>query len=742
MQEFMIRQMFLTVLSLSLSGALVGILIAVIHPFTGKHFSKKWNYYIWLLVVVRLLIPFHFEAGFPRTLHFHAASGQNDSTVRPENMVQNDAGKQNDSGTAQFDDMLLPRPATAAPRGVDKAIDETLLAADIWTAAAYVWFLGVLLALLIKLLNYQCFQNRMKKNCMRITDNRITTMENVFCARLHISNIPAIYESAAVSSPMTIGLWNPMIVIPKIIFERNGSAVPCMGQDLTNFQLVLHHELIHIARRDLLYKWVYQILLCIHWFNPVLHRIGRQLNSDCELSCDEAVLAELTETGKQLYGNVLLDAAEQNIACRQSAFSTTLLQNKKDLKKRLDNILHYKKATHLRHALSACAFVMVLALSACSTVWISSGDVSASEPEQDSSAGTDSMNPAAGTEAPCDEDSGESSLFWQMLSSFKSADSYVDNFTGPDRSSDAWKVYDDEKLLAGEDIQENWAAYNYRNGSCNLRIRGFVLYGSDSFVIAYADQDTDVNITSSFDIREGKFKIIHATPDNSIVTLNDTGAETTQTVTLQKGRNVLKMVGQGAKLTNLEIDYSGLEQSGIHKVYYSESEEYGMQLRNAVISGETVQKDKVIGALAYLDNKDASEVFNALLSAGTTFTADELYEFLIYSDETLSSQYLLDAVNNGNIEPLSADTISQLMPYLAENCRAELLKSLPLEEFCDIFTENACYLNNRQVDECLTDYMDRGGVVTYSMYDEISCFVSKSTLQKLDEQLPALHELP
>lgn len=747
MQEFITRQLFLTVLSLSLSGAIIGMMIAAIHPFTGKYCSKKWNYYIWLLVVVRLLIPFHFEADFPRPLHFHTAFGQEDNTASPENTIQNDGGVWGNGGTAQFDDIQLPGPVGTGHPGrtadtSDKAIDVTLIAANVWTAAAYIWLLGAILAFLIKLLNYRHFQNRIKKSCIRVTDDGIITMENALCARLHVRKTPAIYESAAVSIPMTIGLWNPMIVLPKIISDRNGSAFPGMKQDLANLRLVLHHELIHVARRDLLYKWIYQILLCIHWFNPVLHRIGRRINSDCELSCDEAILAQLTETGKQLYGNVLLDAAEQNIACGQNAFITTLLENKKELKRRLDNILHYKKASRLRPVFSVCVFVMILNLSACGTVWISSGDISASEPVYDSSAGIDSDDMAADRESFRDENSGGSGLFWRILSSFTSADSFVDNFAGPDRSSDAWKAYDDEKLLAGEDIQENWAAYNYRGGGQKLRASGFVLYGTDSFVIAYADQDTDVDIKSFFDIREGKFKIIYVAPDNSIVTLNDTGAETTQTVTLQKGRNVLKMAGQGAKLADLAIDYSGLGKSGIKKVYSSETEEYGAQVVNGVISGETVRKDKVIDALAYIDDKDASEVFNVLLSAGTTFTTEELYEFLIYSDETLSSQYLLDAVNAGNIEPLSADAISELMPYLTENCQTELLKSLPLEEFYDIFAENACYLNNSQIDECLMDYMDRGGVVTYSMYDEISGYVSKSILQKLDRQLPALHELP
>ena len=52
-------QIFGVVLSLSVSGALVGLIILLIRPVTRKIFSKKWTYYLWLLVLIRLMIPVH-----------------------------------------------------------------------------------------------------------------------------------------------------------------------------------------------------------------------------------------------------------------------------------------------------------------------------------------------------------------------------------------------------------------------------------------------------------------------------------------------------------------------------------------------------------------------------------------------------------------------------------------------------------------------------------------------------------
>lgn len=792
MYDFITGTLFLTMLSLSLSGALIGILIAAIRPLTGKYFSKKWNYYIWLLVVVRLMIPFHFESVFPGLPHFHAQVSQNnDNTAQPAgaNMIQPNGGQTQfngnqtqsdnmilpngdlaqsdhfiqhendlaqsysmslpdnaltqsnritlpDSDSSQPNDITLPSYDLAQPDSItlpdgdssqsDNMIlpDDTqaqsvstilsdVLAANLLTAAALIWLGGAVLALMIRLLQYFRFRGRLKKDCMRITDWRVIAMENAFCAKLHIKKVPLLYESTTTYSPMTIGLWKPVIILPKTLSidgSITDSHIPVVDtppepRSVYQLQLILHHELVHVARKDLWYKWIYQLLLCIHWFNPVLHRIGRQINSDCELSCDEAILPELTETGKQMYGNILLDTAEQGIDCRQSAFSTTLLENKRNLKKRLDAILRYKKATRFRLALSACALVLMLVLSACSTVWLSAADMPASESDHDSSKGTN--------QEPID------SPLWNFLTN-----------AGIGSPSDSWEFYDNDEVLAGKDVYGSWEAYNYvRNNNQHLSASRIALYGTDSFAIVYADQDIDVQITSSFEIPDGKFKIIHVAPDGSVTTLNDTGEKTTQTITMQAGRNALKMVGQGKKMNNLEIDYSGIRESDFANVFFSEDEEYAYQVKNNLTP---VDKDRIIDTLYSWDEEDASEIFNTLLTSGTSFTADELSDFFIHSDPALSSKYLMEALQTQTIEPLSLNMISEIMPYLTGDCKTEVLKSLSVDDFYDAFADNIMYLDNSQRDECLMDYIARGGTLTYSMYDEISPFLDKSIKQKLD----------
>src|SRR5699024_1557799 len=122
---------------------------------------------------------------------------------------------------------------------------------------------------------------------------------------------------------------------------------------------------IHLKRHDLWYKWLLQLILCVHWFNPALLLLGKLMDRDCELSCDEAAIAPLTEQQRQRYGNILLDTAERQIKLRRSVLSATLLEGRENLKERLRGILVFRKRGTAVIFLSVLLFAAAAVLAAC-----------------------------------------------------------------------------------------------------------------------------------------------------------------------------------------------------------------------------------------------------------------------------------------------------------------------------------------------------------------------------------------
>ncbi len=76
------------------------------------------------------------------------------------------------------------------------------------------------------------------------------------------------------------------IVSPRLIFPVN------LVQELSAKELeaVLLHELIHIKRRDNLWRFMQMLFFCAFWFNPLIWWLNRRLTWESEKSCDEEVL--------------------------------------------------------------------------------------------------------------------------------------------------------------------------------------------------------------------------------------------------------------------------------------------------------------------------------------------------------------------------------------------------------------------------------------------------------------------
>ncbi len=125
----------------------------------------------------------------------------------------------------------------------------------------------------------------------------------------------------------------------------------------------LRHELTHYGRRDIWYKWLVVLAAALHWFNPLVHWMGRRIALDCELACDEAVLAALPPEERVKYGELLLALAARH-RLPPGVTATTLCEEKRQLKARLQGILGYRKPSR-RTLLLSLALGMALVCCAC-----------------------------------------------------------------------------------------------------------------------------------------------------------------------------------------------------------------------------------------------------------------------------------------------------------------------------------------------------------------------------------------
>lgn len=151
-----------------------------------------------------------------------------------------------------------------------------------------------------------------------------------------------------ISSPLTIGLFHPVMILPK---EYNSEDLP----------MYLSHELCHIRNHDALWKFISFITILIHWYNPFAYLLFLEIYGVCEKNCDEMVIAPFNETQKMYYANLIIESA-RNHSGSPLLFTGTFSTNNKLTKERILS-MERKKCKSLCRKVITALLTGVVALS-------------------------------------------------------------------------------------------------------------------------------------------------------------------------------------------------------------------------------------------------------------------------------------------------------------------------------------------------------------------------------------------
>ncbi len=298
----MLDNIFKAVLITSVIGTVATIGLTLIKPITKKYFSAGWHYYIWLVVLATMIIPFRFvipEKSFVPNIQENAGIWQEANFE--------------DSPVLEFVINNKELSNLADNNFTINKIDDTSNFPEVgMNIFSIVWISGVIAFFLSKLLGYILFVSRIRRESVEIPCPELKKYTNKKILTR---------QSYKVSSPLMLGIIRPTLILPKIT--------------MTAEQLdgVLSHEMMHFKRKDLLYKWFLNVVKCIHWFNPVVYYIARQVNIECEISCDLAVVKDMTREQENGYINTILALASAKNS-RIATMTTAMAGDKKTLQRR------------------------------------------------------------------------------------------------------------------------------------------------------------------------------------------------------------------------------------------------------------------------------------------------------------------------------------------------------------------------------------------------------------------------
>ncbi|MBS4042247.1 MAG: M56 family metallopeptidase [Chitinophagaceae bacterium] len=154
------------------------------------------------------------------------------------------------------------------------------------------------------------------------------------CSSLQITKNIVVKVSTKISTPLTIGVFKPIILLPIAVTNS-----------LTTAQLeaIIVHELAHIKRNDYLINLFLLLIDTFMFFNPFTKAIKKQILLEREHCCDDIVLQH--HYSAQFYSEALLQIAALRLQQKKLSFVVNAVSTKKELLIRIQRILNFQSTS-------------------------------------------------------------------------------------------------------------------------------------------------------------------------------------------------------------------------------------------------------------------------------------------------------------------------------------------------------------------------------------------------------------
>ncbi len=285
--------------------------VLLIRGLFRKAISPRVVYALWLVVVIRMLLPislFEADITLPEFLQNReieqtetqpaeseaSAAGQTTPDISFEQSVLTTPMDGTVSGTPVIPTSpaeTQPTTSTATDDAADAPIVQQSPVSDTtevplsvnWSRIAdLAWFCGAVIASLWVLLTGIAYTRQLQKD--RILYKTVRGIK--------------VYISVYAGVPCIVGLIPSIYITPEAANSKSET-------------LILIHEYTHLRHGDHIWAVVRALALIVFWWNPLVWIAAMVSKQDAELACDDAIAARLDEETRLRYAHILLDTIPQ-----------------------------------------------------------------------------------------------------------------------------------------------------------------------------------------------------------------------------------------------------------------------------------------------------------------------------------------------------------------------------------------------------------------------------------------------
>ena len=353
-----LQPFFDSVLRTTLQASLLICLILLLQTILRNRLGVRWHYCLWLLLLVRMAMPWAPESrvslfnllpeampqrqfehvdvqvGHKRADSFEAGADTSKPTPIPTTPVA----------------QIQPEARTATPPMSKEAKGPAKSAFPRFAIMLpLAWLAGVLVLAI-----YVCTSSlnflRIVRLRRPVTDQKILDLLEDCKSQMGIRTILGVVATDKVKCPALFGFVRPRLLLPEGMIEALSE------QEL---RYVFLHELAHLKRHDIYIGWLITLLQVMHWFNPLVWLAFYRMRSDRELACDALVLARTQSDEPKSYGRIIVNLVERFSRPQRLPGMAGILETKAQLKRRVTMIARFKKNSYQWSPLGVILIIML-----------------------------------------------------------------------------------------------------------------------------------------------------------------------------------------------------------------------------------------------------------------------------------------------------------------------------------------------------------------------------------------------
>ncbi len=346
------------VLNMSIVGSIMFFIFVLLKPITQKHFNSSWHYIMLISVLILYIIPVNSFIRLPikpipNIPKFEIGESTVSKSINTKEDIK-DVENNNIGMGKETSEYAVGAADKAKERDIEHIKSDNRELQNIKfninnykDMILYTWIIGAITILLMKFISYIRFKSAILRDSTIVEKEDIVKLFNKCKEELNINTNVQLRTFSTISSPMLIGIFNPIVLISNI------------EEDHKRLEMILLHELNHYRRKDVIIKAFALIINAFHWFNPIIFILLKEMNKYCEYSIDEKVVEEMDINERKYYGETILNVASSS-RLKTDSLTTAMGSSGKQLKTRLENMIYSFKLTRKKQAMSLFVAILIL----------------------------------------------------------------------------------------------------------------------------------------------------------------------------------------------------------------------------------------------------------------------------------------------------------------------------------------------------------------------------------------------